>query len=81
VIEMSAADATELQLRNGQRVRVRSRTGEVEAVVQVSSDVAPGIVMLPYAVRELAAAVMPTTRHPESGVPVLSPCAVSVRKA
>jgi len=81
VIEMSAADATELQLRNGQRVRVRSRTGEVEAVVQVSSDVAPGIVMLPYAVRELAAAVMPTTLHPESGVPTLSPCAVSVRKA
>jgi predicted molibdopterin-dependent oxidoreductase YjgC len=81
VIEMSAVEATRLQLRNGQRVKVRARTGEMEAVIQVSGAVPPGLVLLPFAMRELAAAVMPTTRHPESGVPVLSPCAVSVRKA
>ena len=80
VIELSSADAAELQLRQGQRVRVRSRTGEVEAVIHASGEVAPGIVLLPFAMRELAAQVMPSTLHPESGVPVLPPCAVSVRK-
>jgi predicted molibdopterin-dependent oxidoreductase YjgC len=80
VIQVSAADAAESQLRDGQRVRLRSRTGEVQAVVHVSDDVAPGVVVLPFGMRELVAQVMPSAPHPESGVPILPPCAVSVRK-
>jgi formate dehydrogenase alpha subunit len=80
-IEISSGDANELQVRDGQRVRVRSRTGEAEAVAHVTADVAPGTVVLPFAVRELVAQVMPPALHPESGVPMLPPCAVSVRRA
>jgi len=79
-IEISSADANESQLRDGQRVRVRSRTGEIEAVVHVTDDVSPGTVVLPFAMRELAAHVMPPALHPENGVPILPPCAVSVQK-
>jgi len=80
IIEISSADANESQLRDGQRVRVRSRTGEMEAVAHVTDDVSPGAVVLPFAMRELAAEVMPPALHPDSGVPILPPCAVSVHK-
>jgi len=79
-VEISSVDANGSQIRDGQRVRVRSRMGEVEAVVHVTSDVSPGTVMIPFAMRELAAHVMPPALHPENGVPILPPCAVSVHK-
>jgi predicted molibdopterin-dependent oxidoreductase YjgC len=80
VIQVSAADAAESRLRDGQRVRLRSRTGEVQAIARVSGDVAPGVVVLPFAMRELVAQVMPSAPHPESGVPILPPCAVSLHR-
>lgn len=80
VIQISAADAADSQLSDGQRVRLRSRTGEVQAVARLSGDVSPGIVVVPFAMREMVAQVMPSAPHPESGVPILPPCAVSVRK-
>lgn len=79
-IEICPLDAKELQLRDGQGVRVRSRTGEMKALAHVTDDVSPGTVVLPFAMRELAAQAMPPALHPESGVPILPPCAVSVHK-
>lgn len=45
---MHPVDADARQLVSGQRVRVRSRTGEVRATLSVSDEVAPGVVSLPH---------------------------------
>ena len=41
-------DATRLGLTNGDKAAVRSRVGEVEAPVEVSDEVMPGVVSLPH---------------------------------
>ncbi len=52
-------DARRLHLSDGQRVRVRSRTGAVEAQVEPSDEVMPGVVSLPHGYgHELAAATL-----------------------
>ena len=46
-VEVSPEDAESLHLETGARVQVSSRRGEIEAVVFVSSSVAPGQVFMP----------------------------------
>jgi anaerobic selenocysteine-containing dehydrogenase len=41
-------DATRLDLVDGKRARVKSRTGEVSVVVSVTDEVMPGVVSLPH---------------------------------
>jgi anaerobic selenocysteine-containing dehydrogenase len=45
---MHASDAARLELSAGQTVKVRSRTGEVSAALEVSDAIAPGVVSLPH---------------------------------
>jgi anaerobic selenocysteine-containing dehydrogenase len=45
---MNPLDASRRGLGNGQRVRVRSRVGAVEAAVEVSDEMRPGVVSLPH---------------------------------
>src|SRR4029077_3364166 len=48
VLLMHPADARERDLRDGDRVRVRSRAGEVEAALRVTDEMRPGVVSLPH---------------------------------
>jgi len=79
-VEISLREAENLELRTGARVWVRSRSGEMEAAVRVSEAVRPGVVVLPATLREAAAAVLPSSSNPETGVPMLRPCAVRIEK-
>jgi anaerobic selenocysteine-containing dehydrogenase len=45
---MHPEDATRRGLANGQRVRVASRVGTVEAALEVSDEMRPGVVSLPH---------------------------------
>ncbi|MEU4743919.1 molybdopterin oxidoreductase family protein [Actinosynnema sp. NPDC023658] len=45
---VNPADAARLGLEHGGPARVTSRVGEVEATVEVSADLAPGVVSLPH---------------------------------
>ncbi len=47
-LQVHPADARRLGLRDGETARVASRVGRVEAVVEVSDDVMPGVVSLPH---------------------------------
>ncbi len=77
---MSRADCQKGELREGTRVRVRARTGEMDAAVHVSDAVHAGAVVLSAVMREAAASVLPPGVDSETGVPVLRPVAVSVEK-
>jgi predicted molibdopterin-dependent oxidoreductase YjgC len=79
-IEISRADARERGLRDGQQVVIRSRIGEMRASLRLNEAVRPGVLALPYSMRAAAAAVMPPELHPETGVPLLAPCAVSIHQ-
>jgi anaerobic selenocysteine-containing dehydrogenase len=45
---MNPADAGARGLRHGQRVRVRSRVGQVDVALEVTDAMAPGVVSLPH---------------------------------
>ncbi|MGB5957162.1 molybdopterin oxidoreductase family protein [Pseudomonas sp.] len=45
---MHPQDLQQRQLRDGQRVRIRSRTGTLEVEVQACEDMMPGVVSLPH---------------------------------
>jgi anaerobic selenocysteine-containing dehydrogenase len=47
-LQMHPEDAAARGLAAGQRVRVRSRVGEIVAPLQVTSDMRPGVVCLPH---------------------------------
>jgi anaerobic selenocysteine-containing dehydrogenase len=45
---MHPDDLLQRQLQDGQRVRIRSRTGTLEVEVQACTDMMPGVVSLPH---------------------------------
>lgn len=45
---MNPADAAERQIADGQRVRLRSRTGQIEVPVELSDEIRRGVVSLPH---------------------------------
>jgi anaerobic selenocysteine-containing dehydrogenase len=47
-MHVSPADAERLGLEDGGRARVRSRTGEIVAPVEVTDAVMPGVVSIPH---------------------------------
>ncbi len=47
-LQMHPDDAARLGLEQGERVRITSRVGSVEAPLQVSADLMPGVVSLPH---------------------------------
>jgi formate dehydrogenase len=47
-IELSQADCAAMGLADGQRVRVRSATAELEATVQVSAELRPGVAVMEH---------------------------------
>ncbi|MCJ7752348.1 MAG: hypothetical protein MUQ65_14880 [Armatimonadetes bacterium] len=79
-IAINPADAESLDLRPGQRARVRCRNGEMEAAIRITDAVRQGVVVLPARVRE-SAAVLQSSTNPETGVPHLRPRAVRIEKA
>lgn len=79
-VEISPEDAERCGVQEGLRVRLCSRAGEAEVQVHVNTSVRPGVLALPFRAREAAAPVLTVVTDGETGVPVLAPCAVTIRK-
>jgi anaerobic selenocysteine-containing dehydrogenase len=65
---MHAEDADRLGLADGQRVRVRSRTGSVEVELVRTADVMPGVVSLPHGFGHARAGVRLSVAREHAGV-------------
>ena len=65
---MHAEDADRLGLADGQRVRVRSRTGSVEVELARTEDVMPGVVSLPHGFGHARAGVRLSVAQEHAGV-------------
>ena len=79
-VRISPEDAGDLGIRNGDRVRLRSRRGEIETVAQVTSEVGPGVLFMPMHFAGGANVLTGTARDPLSDMPELKHSAVAVEK-
>jgi formate dehydrogenase major subunit len=81
-VEISPQDAAKLDLIDGQRVKVASRRGEIEADVMISDKAISGTVFLPFHFADAAANRLTNAAlDPVSKIPEFKVCAVKVTKS
>jgi formate dehydrogenase alpha subunit len=81
-VEINTEDAKELGIINNEKVKVKSRRGEIEIPARVTPDILKGIVNIPMHFRECSANVLTNASaiDPRSGMPEYKACAVSIAK-
>ena len=80
-LEMNGGDAEKIGVRDGERVKITSRRGSVEAAVMVTERVRPGLVFTSFHYPEIAVNRLTNpARDPAAGIPELKICAVRVDK-
>ncbi len=80
-VEISPQDAVKMELINGQKVKVASRRGEIEADIQISDKAVSGTVFLPFHFATAAANRLTNSAlDPVSKIPEFKVCAVKVSK-
>ncbi len=81
-VEISKADAQKYGLKDGDRVKVASRRGEIELVLRVSDKAVNGTVFIPFHFAEAAANRLTNAAlDPISKIPEFKVCAVRISKA
>ena len=79
LLHVHAEDAATLRLHEGQAIRIRSRHGELQAQLQISPEVRPGQVFLPFCYWEAAANVLTgSALDPAGKIPGFKVTAVQV---
>jgi formate dehydrogenase alpha subunit len=80
-IEINRKDAKKLSISQGERIRVKSRRGEIEIQAFITDGILPGVVFIPFHFAECAANVL-TSRNvdPEAKIPEFKVCAVKIYK-
>ncbi|MGZ4885331.1 MAG: formate dehydrogenase subunit alpha [Halobacteriota archaeon] len=81
-VEISVEDGKELDIRTGDRVKLRSRRGEAETLARVTSDMSKGTLYMSFHFNEGPANNLTNTAlDPMAKMPELKYCAVSLEKA
>ncbi|MBT9490997.1 MAG: formate dehydrogenase subunit alpha [Paucibacter sp.] len=81
-LSMHAEDAAALRLHEGQAIRMASRHGELQALLQISPEVRPGQVFLPFCYWEAAANLLTgSALDPAGKIPGFKVTAVRVSAA
>jgi formate dehydrogenase major subunit/formate dehydrogenase alpha subunit len=79
--EVNPDDAHRLRLKDGQKVGISSRRGELEITVKISDRVGKGRVFIPFHYKEAAANILTNAAlDPVSKIPELKVCAVKIIK-
>ena len=82
LVEIAPADAAKYGIGEGERVRVRSRRGEITAKAQISKKAVAGTVFLPFHFAEASANKLTNAAlDPVSKIPEYKVCAVQIEKA
>ncbi len=80
-VEISAADAVRYSIADGERIRVRSRRGEITAKAQISKKAVPGTIFIPFHYAEAAANTLTIAAlDPVAKIPEYKVCAVQIEK-
>jgi len=79
LIEISPEDANKLSIKDGEKVRVKSRRGGIEAKVTVNDVPDAGTVFIPFHFNEAAANLLTIAAlDPVSKIPEYKVCAVNI---
>ena len=80
-LEINPEDVAKLRLREGEKVRVSSRRGEIEIAIHCTERVRPGTVFGSFHFRESAINKLTNpARDPKAKIPELKVCAVKIEK-
>jgi formate dehydrogenase alpha subunit len=80
-VEISPADAQAMDIKDGERVKVSSRRGEIQIKAKISRKVNRGVVFIPFHFAETAANVLTNPAYdPTAKIPEFKVCAVKVEK-
>jgi len=79
-IQINTKDAKELGIKDGEKIKVRSRRGETITNARVTDDVAPKVLYMAMHFAEGANNLTNTALDPLSKMPELKHCAVAVEK-
>jgi len=79
-IQINTQDAKELGIRQHEKIKVKSRRGEIETIARVTDDVAPKVLYMAMHFDKGANTLTNTALDPLSKMPELKHCAVSVEK-
>jgi len=80
-VELHPDDARDLDVGDGERVRLASRRGAIEVKARVTRTVSPGLLFLPFHFAESAANVLThRTLDPVAKIPEYKVCAVAVER-
>jgi anaerobic selenocysteine-containing dehydrogenase len=81
-VEMNPADAQTLGVRNGQKVVVQSRRGELYMDAKLTADIPKGTLFVPFHFSEACANVLTSSAlDPKSKIPEFKVTAARVRRA
>ncbi len=81
-VEVSGADATQIEVEDGDPVRVTSRRGSIILPAKVGSRVDTGVLFIPFHFWEAAANVLTNpAADPTAGLPEFKVCAVKLERA
>jgi len=81
-IEMNQEDARKLGIKDGEKVRVGSRRGQIEIKARITDRVSAGTVFIPMHYREAAANVITSDAlDPYAKTPEFKVCAVKIEKS
>ena len=80
-MELNPEDARTMHIKDGERVKVSSRRGEIQIKAKVSKKVDRGVVFIPFHFAEAAANVLTNPAYdPVAKIPEYKVCAVKVEK-
>jgi formate dehydrogenase alpha subunit len=80
-VEISPTDAKSMAIKDGERIKVSSRRGEIQIKARISGKVNRGVVFIPFHFAETAANVLTNSAYdPVAKIPEYKVCAVKVEK-
>jgi predicted molibdopterin-dependent oxidoreductase YjgC len=81
-VEISAQDAGDHKLAEGDLLKVRSRRGEIKAKARISGSVSRGTIFIPFHYAEAAANMLTIgALDPTAKIPAFKVCAVQIERA
>ncbi len=81
-VEVSPEDAKAIGIAKGEKVKVRTRRGEVETLARVTEDIPKGMLFMPFHFKEGAANVLTNPAlDPAAKMPEFKVCAAVIEKA
>jgi len=79
-IQINTEDAKRMGIKESEKIKVKSRRGEIETLARVTDDVAPGVLFMAMHFHKGVNTLTNTALDPLSKMPELKHCAVAVEK-